>query len=735
MTMQASSIPAKPRLVFFGALALAGLAAAGCPPGEGGGEGGAGGDVGTGGMATVGSGGQGGDAGGPVGGGGGAGGGVDCSAPQTIHISSSFGDVEHCGQFFIPLNNDSESSSIQIFSMGMETLAIENDGDDAVTVSVAITPQDGMKDEEFQLREDSTAYPPTTIENQTIDAGGSLSFNVMFFPVAGLERYADLTITYDDGSVYQITLKGRGHPADDPDTAILSEPLEPSWEKLFGGFGASEDEHPSGIAADASGNIFFAGATTSAMAIDTFYSDLLFGRIDADGTLAWHRLWASSAKDYMPDSGENGQSGSPRAVVTDPNGDVYVVGAVGIGENATNRHASLIMKLDGATGDPVWESYWHPRWDRVLNQAFVDSALPYALDYNDGRLYVTGQYTTIDDGGSLTTDNGGLFVIAVDAATGSLVWQKHIEPGPGNLTVDRGYAVEAMGTAGSESVVVGGWTGESGFNNTFMAKLDLSGTNATLAWQKSYDFHYGARINGLDADVAGDLYATIDNADYSATFMKVDGATGDVVWAKEIDGVGSGGPEVTADAIHVDGADVYVGGIFKVTWYDTQMGDAWLAKVAANDGSPELMGFYFNGKGAATVCSHKIKGIAVSDGHLYLGGSVYTGNANYDRYWGYWYQGTRGLVDVNLTADPQSDTQLEDIALGGIYTLAELQAQPTPNNAGNITSRHFGEQVTDWPTDPDAPRPLEWQDAAAKNESTHGAATDKDLMFWKIPMP
>lgn len=721
-------------------LAIAAVACGTSDPGETG----AGGQTASGGGnnvggADVGGGGSSADGGSTSVGGGGSGPNWDCDEEHDIVIHTSYGDIEHCGEFYIPLNNDSEATSVQIFSTAMETFAFQNNSGAEMTINSGVVyPRDGVQQEEFTLREDSLQFPPIEISDESVASMDEFSFQIQFHPVAGNERLADVELKYDDGRTFGFTVKGRGHPKTDPDTAILSTNMELEWHKLFGGYGASQDEQPGGIAADANGNIFFASATKTLLNSDGFYYDLLYGRINTDGTLGWYNIWSSTAKDYLPDAGENDQSGSPKAVVVDDAGNPYVMGAVGVGNNATNVHAALIMKLDPATGEPEWETFWHPKWDRILNNSFTDSAVPYAMDFNDGRIYVTGQYSTNDDGGSLASSNSGLFVIALDASDGTLLWQKHVEPAPTNGTNDRGYAVKAVGSAGTEDVFVGGWTGETAVNNTFLAKLEEDSGDHVLAWQKTYGFHSAARINGLDVDGNGDAYISVDNADYTATFAKINGADGTIAWAKEIDDVGSGSAEVTTDAVHVDGDQVYFGGILKINPYDTQAGDAWFAKVNSSDGELDFLNFYFSGKGTQNLCSHKIKGIAIDNGTAYLGGSVYTSNMNYFRYWGYWYNGTRGLIDVDPTIveDNQTDTAIEDIVTGSMYTFAELEAlNGTPaTKVINITERHYGEQITDYPNTMDDPKPIEFQDADAKNADTNGAQVDKDLMFWKLKL-
>ncbi len=659
----------------------------------------------------------------------------ECTQTQNISITTSYGAVDHCGQFYIPMNNDSESTALNIFSEGHDLFTVQNNSGATQTIeSVDVCPRTGVMQEEFEIRDDSLQVAPLTISNQEIADGASFSFNVRFHPVAGKERYADVTLNMASGEKYGFTVKGRGHPMADPDTAVLSTTLTLDKHKLFGGFGNSQDEQPSGIALDSSGNVYFAGAsktTTQATAggdiIDNFYYDLFYGKINADGTLGWHKLYATDAIEYMPDAGENDQNGSTQAVVLDDSGNPYIIGTVGVGATAQNVFAALIMKLDPSNGSPVWEQYYHPDWSRVLGASYTDSAQIFAIDFNDGRVYIAGEFSTLG--------SGGAFVACLNASDGALLWSKNIEPGSG---ADRAYAVAATGTAGSETVYVGGWSGKTGVNKPILAKLSWNGTDDyELTWIQGYEYHYASRINNLDVDSNGDVYISLDNADYEISMAKVNGSDGTIAWSKTLTDYDNGGSsEAINHAVTVDGSSVYFGGIGKPPFYDTQLGDAWVAKLATSDGAMEWLNFYHSGKSPENSCRHKVTSIAVSGSTLWLGGSVYTGNSNYYRYWGYWYDGTRDLTSETIELIDMSGTVIQNITNEEVRSLSDLQALTgqEATDCVNITGRYWGEQITDYPTNPDAPRTIEFQDADAKNETTFGAAVDKDLMFWKLTM-
>lgn len=59
---------------------------------------------------------------------------------------------------------------------------------------------------------------------------------------------------------------------------------------------------------DAEGNIYFSGQATQIA--DRFSTDILYGKINADGSLAWAKLWNGPYKDCSPDSGQNAETSS-----------------------------------------------------------------------------------------------------------------------------------------------------------------------------------------------------------------------------------------------------------------------------------------------------------------------------------------------------------------------------------------------------------------------------------------
>jgi len=73
---------------------------------------------------------------------------------------------------------------------------------------------------------------------------------------------------------------------------------------------------------------------------------------------------------------------------------------------------------------------------------------------------------------------------------------------------------------------------------------------------------------------------------------------------------------------------LYIGGRTGQSWYDSQMGDGKLIKLDAKSGGEIWSAFYFTGKGPDEMAEHRMKGLAVGDGKLYLVCQVYTGTKN-----------------------------------------------------------------------------------------------------------
>ncbi len=93
-------------------------------------------------------------------------------------------DVPDGGSCFHPLN--AGDSRVPLFSFYTDGYTISNNSDEEVAVdSIEIEHWEGVRDEEFTLRNCLLADEAEVIEDRVIEAGGQLEFDMCFVPVAG----------------------------------------------------------------------------------------------------------------------------------------------------------------------------------------------------------------------------------------------------------------------------------------------------------------------------------------------------------------------------------------------------------------------------------------------------------------------------------------------------------------------------------------------------------------------
>ena len=451
------------------------------------------------------------------------------------------------------------------------------------------------------------------------------------------------------------------------------------------------------MVADSAGNMFFAG-NGKYLSSDTYYYDIFVGRINADGSAGWKNVYHSKFNDRMPDPSQNDESGgSANAICMDSQGFLYITGSVGNGSNSADL--SLIMKIDPKDGSEVWRKYWFADTSRLK---FTDSSEAYAIDAADGMVFITGQ------GKDQSSNIQGVFVSAFSASDGSHVWSRIINPN-GNNYNDRGYAIKADGKG---SLIVAGWQGEN-TGSPFLAKLGNIKSKPTLEWAMNFNMGTGSNFNGIDVDSSGTIYLSADRRG-ATTYFSVIKVSPD---GKQVRGTtipGTAGGNNNAKVVKVIGDAVYAGGRIGTAGLDTGLGDGMLAKFSTADLSLKWAALYYTGTGPKEVCGNHIKGIAASGNDLLLYGEVYTGNANNFRYYGYWYD---LLAKSESYAPDYSDvsatTVMVDMVKAGLVDGATNGGVYEPI-AANVN--------------------LEYQDASAKNEATHGSQVDGDVTFMRLKL-
>jgi hypothetical protein len=600
---------------------------------------------------------------------------------QEIEVMSQAKVIASGGSWFIPMN--SGSNKVALFSEQREPFSIYNTGSSPLKLTAITLKLDaGVQDEEFTLQNTELKPGPLNFKEAAVDVKKSFDFYIRYYPVQSREVGATVTIEYGPGKKFVFTVKGKGR-----DSALFSENVSVSLNRLFGG--QTTDEMITGMVLDKSGNTYFAGQVTGIK--DKFAYDIFYGKIAPDGSLVWAKLWAGPFRDYARDPGQNDETGgSGNAITIDEAGFIYLAGAVSPGKE-NNNYAALILKIDPASGIPVWEKMWRPDWPGAL--LAKHSAEGYALDVKAGHVYVAG--TT---GAAIENSDALVFLLGLKASDGLIEFQRYVDPTP--KTTDRAYSVKADANG---NVYVGGLAAKISLLVKFKNAL---GNDPKVAWVKTYETGWGSSINCLDVDAAGNVYAGVDRrgAQTFFSFLKLD-PEGNLLWGKTYEG--GSNKNNNCNVIKVAGDAVYVGGRTGQSWYDAQMGDGKLIKVSAADGKELWSAFYFSGKGPNELAEHRVKGLAVQGNTLYVVGQVYTGNYNGVRYWGYWYKGVSSLSDYKPAVN--------DLGLG------EASTQAIP--AGAVKDASGARELVDLFD------VVPFQEASDKQD---GQGPDGELIFWKL---
>lgn len=611
-------------------------------------------------------------------------------AIQSSHVNAENADgptvmaegkeLDSGATYIIP--GHSETSSLALFTESVQVVSFYNKTDADMTIDgVELTRGEGVMDEEFTLLKDQIKREALDFsDSQTVAKGKNWALKIRFYPVESGTRTATLKVTYNTDKTYELKLQGRGRGS-----AKFFSSGETTMHKLFGQ--SKTDEMLSGAVAGPDGSMFFSGQATQIA--DKFSTDIFYGKVNADGTLAWAKLWNGKYMDRSPDSGQNAETGGTcNSLFADAEGNLYLCGATSAASYNSN-FASLILKVNGETGELIWSQLWRPEW--ASSPIARHSSEAYALAVRDGTVYVTG----------VTEGNAKVLVLGLNAADGSIAFQRNFDPTPGSN--DRGYSIVAHADG---SVSIGGLAN----SRAFVARIsDPKAEESKLTWIKTVDMGRGSAINCLDTDADGNLYASCDRRGATTFFSAIKiNSDGSLAWGKTYKGT-NGDRSNTHLVRYIDGV-VYVGGRLGAPGgFDTSYGDGLLLALDAKDGAEKWSAFYYTGTGPDEAGEHRIKGVMLNDGVLTVIGQGYTGSRNGTRYWGYWYNGVSTLEDF---APDLSDHEIADTTLAAIENGDVVDA----SDAGKVV---------------DLKEKLDWIDAVSK---TKGQSSDGDISVWKIKL-
>ena len=571
----------------------------------------------------------------------------------------------------------SEENSLAIFTETLQTISFYNKTGKDMTIDKAeIAVGEGMVSEEFTLLKQSKRDPLGDV-SETVSDGKNWSFRARFYPIETGTRTAKVTVTYNGDKTFELNLQGRARGE-----AKRFSHGDTVLHKLFGA--AKTDEMLSGAVGGPEGSMYFTGHATQIA--DKFSLDIFWGKMNADGSLAWAKMWNGKYMDRTTDSGQNGETaGTANSLAVDEAGNLYICGATS-DSSSNSLFSTLVIKVDGATGDPIWEKTWRPEWaGSMLGRHHSDA---YGIALQGENVYVTG-----------TSGGGNVLLLNLNAADGEVKSQFSFDPTPGSQ--DRGHAIVAHA---DNSVTIGGIASD----RAFLTRINLAGETPKVTWSTRIDMGRGSNINCLSADAEGNVYASCDRRG-ATTFLSAIRVNNDgkLAWGKTF--AGTNGDRNNTHLVRVIGDTVYVGGRFAASsTYDTSSGDGVLLALATADGAAKWTAFYYTGTGPDEVGEHRIKGIAINDKTVTIVGQSYTGSRNGVRYWGYWYDGFSTLEDY------KPDTEDLGLAEDGVV----------PITTGAVKDASELRKLVD------LTEKLDWVDAVGKT----GQPGDGDIAIWQIKL-
>lgn len=369
------------------------------------------------------------------------------------------------------------------------------------------------------------------------------------------------------------------------------------WAKQFGG---SVHDGATGIAVDATGNVYATGNfantsdfdpgagifnLTSAGGLDVFIL-----KLDASGNFVWARQLGGSQVSSLGDDG--------KSIAVDKAGNVYTAGRFEFladfdpGPGVFNLTAAgnfsdvFVSKLN-AQGNFVWAK----KWGSAANSDWINTI---SVD-DSANVYATGSFygnVDFDPGtGTFNMTPGGLSGVYVSKldSTGSFKWAKQFSKqggfllDAGDLTLDnQGFIYTTGSFSGTvdfnPGTATNNITAGSGLNS-FICKLNSSGI---YVWAKGFGGTGEVSSLAITTDIFGSVYTTgwfndnnpncdfdpgpasliIVSAGYLDVFISKLDASGNFSWAKGFGGtLEDYGQSVVTDA----NANVYTTGYFSGT--------------------------------------------------------------------------------------------------------------------------------------------------------------------------
>ena len=409
------------------------------------------------------------------------------------------------------------------------------------------------------------------------DASGDLVWSQSYTEPGIIDTYGEEILVDEAGNVFVVGY--RWGPYVNSDILLLKYDQDgvQQWVEEYAGAGLNND-FPTSLAMDSSGNLFIGGYTYSA----SLEADYLTLKYDPSGTLLWDAQFngISTGDDWITD------------MATDDAGNVYVAG---ITYSADTGDDYAILKYD-ATGTNVWTTLYEgvngSDWPTgiavdYLSQVYVSGvsvANDAYIDYYTLKLDTSGaavwgiRYGVDGNGDSWASD------VAVDSNLNVTVTGVSFAPSSGfdyvtiqydslgeeawltryTSLLNLGYdEATSLGMDSQGYIIVTGVTEASdGTDDIVTVKYDSSGvalwTNQYAGGENVDDMALSLSVDGNDAVLIGGMAITDTSLEnYAVIKYQADGT---VAWNSEFDGPGNSSN--LGSVLATDGqSNVFVAGV------------------------------------------------------------------------------------------------------------------------------------------------------------------------------
>ncbi len=294
-----------------------------------------------------------------------------------------------------------------------------------------------------------------------------------------------------------------------------------AWQTNING-NANGNDFALAVTVDGNGNVVAAGSTQNT-GIDDF-TVLKFG--GASGEEIWRQVINGTALNSFDRA---------LAVAVDPKGDVV---AAGFTQNTGTFVDFTVVKFDGASGEEIWR--------QVINGTAIGGNVANAVTVDSvGNVVAAGSITN-------TLNSNDFTVIKFDGVTGTEIWRQVISS-TAAFSFNRANAVTVDG---ADNVVAAGVTWSSG-NRTDFTVVKYDGVSGEELWREVINgtANGNDQANAVTVDGEGNVVA-VGATQNTGTFgdftvVKFDGASGEEIWRQVINGTANGNDQ--ANAVTVDG--------------------------------------------------------------------------------------------------------------------------------------------------------------------------------------